>query len=298
MRGFSAPSESKRRRLEAAGEAFILGYNLGLLEFDPRAIRERLATVADDDRGFAFEGAAMGVAVGDALPFSPPGRLVTFLANLADDYLYLGYVGVGWAMARTPWRSRVLLATLDPLLKWLVWDGRGFHDVYFQRRGALKRPGSAPGGYAPRAYDQGVGRALWFAAGADAALAVRLVRAQDPQRARDLFSGLGLAIAYAGAATEDDLREVSAAAGKHRPRLAQGAAFAAEAHSLAGRVPSHTEAACQVLCGCSAEVAAALVRTHRRELPSAAEAAPDTPPYEVWRARVAEALLRSTEPVA
>jgi len=295
VRGFSAPSESKRQRLEAAGGAFIFGYNVGLVEFDPRAIRERLATVADDDKGFAFEGAAMGVAVGGALPFSPAGRLAAFLADLADDYIYLGHVGVGWAMARTPWRSHLLLATLDPLLKWLAWDGRGFHDTYFQRRSALRRPRSAIGGYAPRAYDQGVGRALWFAAGADASVAVRLLRAQDPQRAKDFFSGLGLAIAYAGAATEGDLREVFAAAGKYRPRLAQGAAFAAEACSLAGRVPSHTEIACQVLCGCSAEVAAALVRTHRRELPPAAEAASDTPPYEVWRAQVAEAFIHGTE---
>ena len=49
-----------------------------------------------------------------------------------DEHVYMAYVGVGWAMARLP---RVLWSRLyapDPLLRWLVLDGYGFHQAYFR----------------------------------------------------------------------------------------------------------------------------------------------------------------------
>jgi hypothetical protein len=61
--------------------------------------------------------------------------------------------------------------------------------------------------------------------------------------------------------------------------MAQGAAFAAKARELAGNPAEHTNAACVVLCGMSAETAAALCgenlqKVEMSSLPS---------PYQQWR---------------
>ncbi len=74
----------------------------------------------------------------------------------------------------------------------------------------------------------------------------------------DLWSGVGLACAYAGGMEAPKSKQLMQHARAHRPALAQGAAFAAKARQLAGNAAEHTEIACTVLCGMNAENAAAL----------------------------------------
>ncbi len=68
--------------------------------------------------------------------------------------------------------------------------------------------------------------------------------------------------------------------------LAQGAAFAAKARQKAGNTAPHVDAACEILCGCSAAEAAELTDLTLRDLPPDAE----LPAYEVWRERVRRRL--------
>ena len=70
------------------------------------------------------------------------------------------------------------------------------------------------------------------------------------------------------------------------PHLNQGAAFAAKARLHAGNPTERAEMACRVLCGCSAESAAAATDLAKRDLP--VEQA--VPAYESWRRRVVTLL--------
>ncbi len=62
-----------------------------------------------------------------------------------------------------------MIAKLDPLLGWLVVDGFGFHEGYFHWRRQLDPAAVRPplSLYGKKAFDQGLGRSLWFVEGTD-----------------------------------------------------------------------------------------------------------------------------------
>ena len=229
----------------------------------------------------------MALARLDAVVPNRPPRLTRFMDTWAARHVYMAHVGAGWAAARlrrSPERTR---AGLDPLLGWLSVDGYGFHEGYFHPERTVSR-GLRPRrvrGYAARAFDQGVGRSLWFVEGAQAERIAHTIRRFGGERHSDLWSGVGLAAAYAGGVTVDELRALQAHAGAHPRHLAQGAAFAAEARARAGNPAAHTDTACTIFMSRSARDAAILVRKCRVGLADTAR----MPAYEAAPRRVAAA---------
>src|SRR5579862_3775100 len=166
IRGFAPAPPAAQARLEAVGRAFIAGYRAALLSEPNGPSRGVLAAAPRDFQGFVAEGAAMGCAVAHTV--SPGGRrLGHWINDVARDYSYLAHVGVGWALARLPFGHAALTRHLDPIHHWLAFDGMGFHDAYFRPARVLAGWRRVRGGYQCAAYDQGVGRALWFVTGAD-----------------------------------------------------------------------------------------------------------------------------------
>jgi hypothetical protein len=233
----------------------------------------------------------MGAAIADALQI----RGVLFAAILEAfqrDFTHLIHVGAGWSLAYLPWRRRQIVRLLDPLHSWLALDGLGFHDTYFYHARILAGWRRRASGYALRAYDQGVGRALWFVAAGSSTRAADLVSRFPAWRQSDLWSGLGLAMAYAGPANAGEMESVCRRAGDHECSFAQGVAFACEARVLASCVPSHTDVAARAVSGADAQFLAQLARDTRANLPGQDG---DLPRYELWRQAVAAALSRNAE---
>lgn len=283
-RGFRGGDARIRERLERVGQSFVEGYNAALADDPPATLAARLDSVELEMRGFQFEGAAFALALLDLLAPWRRGRLQAFLAGPAADHVYLVHVGAGWLLARTPVRVSALLRRLDPVLCWLALDGYGFHQGFFRWPAAVERQ-QVPGrlrGYARRAFDQGLGRSLWFVDGAEVERLPRTIAAFPYTRQADLWSGVGLACAYAGGRDLGAMAELRRRAGGYAPELAQGAAFAAKARQRAGNLAPHTEAACEVLCGMGAGEAAAVTDVASRDFP------PDSqvPAFEVWRQRI------------
>lgn len=296
-RGFSYRDEAVRRHLEEAGRAFVAGYTAALEEAGIERLAGRLAELPPALTGFAYEGAAMALAL---LDFFTPWRrrFQAFLAGPGAPHTYLVHVGAGWALARLPVRPVPALARFDPVLRWLAMDGFGFHHGFFHWRRSVAGRQQVPRrmrglrGYGRRAFDQGLGRSLWFVRGADAEAIAATVAGFDPSRHGDLWSGVGLACAYAGGVERRTVERLRELAGRHRSWLAQGAAFAAKARHLAGNLVPATESACRVLCGLSAPAAAALSDEAGRDLPPADEhpASAAVPAFELWRRRIEERL--------
>jgi enediyne biosynthesis protein E3 len=142
-----------------------------------------------------------------------------------------------------------------------------------------------PSGYANRAVDQGIGRALWFVNGSDVAHVAAVIGRYAPSRRADLWSGAALASVYAGGVDAGELEEMVRLAGPYRSHAAQGAAFAAGARVLAGLVTPGTELGVKVHCGMSAAEASAVTDEARLDLPETDGA---LPAYEVWRERIRE----------
>ncbi|MEV4091641.1 DUF1702 family protein [Streptosporangium saharense] len=292
-RGFNEKSPEARELLETIGESFLTGYAFAAESRSAREAEQRLETIPTRFRGFAYEGAGMGFAVLDALPFTRGRKIGDFLAGRGDDHLYMVYVGIGWAMARLPRFLWPDVSAYDPLLRWLVLDGYGFHQAYFHtgryvhahhRDPAFPWKADRFGWYAGHAIDQGIGRAMWFVGGADAGLVATMIDGFSAERRADLYAGAGLAASYAGGAEEEELLTFWERAGEHRPWIAQGSAFAAEARQRAGLVVPHTLLATRVFCDMTPEQAARISEKARPDGPVQGE----VPAYEVWRRRIAD----------
>src|SRR5207302_3755201 len=100
-------------------------------------------------------------------------------------------------------------------------------------------------------------------------------------RHADLWSGIGLACAYAGGVERSALGGLREAAGEYMVHLGQGVAFAAKARQRAGNPATHTALACEVICRTSADEAADITDIALGNL--AASIAGGIPAYEEWR---------------
>lgn len=284
-REFRSDDSVVRKRLEDIGRVFVQGYQAALNDAGLEALRNELNCVAAEVKGFAFEGAAFGLALLDYLtPWGRHRRLGQFLAGPGANHSYMVHVGIGWAIARLPWLRRngmACLKHLDPVLRWLALDGYGFHEGYFHwPRYIIER--ELPNwlsGYGRRVFDQGLGRSLWFVDGADPDRLPITIAALDSSRHADLWSGVGLACAYAGGLNAAGMNTLKQAASQYVPQLAQGAAFAAKTRQRAGNYAEHTELACRIFCGCTADAAALITDETLANLTVNGT----EPAYEAWR---------------
>ena len=283
-RGFRGSDPKMRARLEQIGRAFASGYHAALQDDHLKALVPRLNSLDLDLQGFAYEGAAMGLALLDFLTPWRKDRLRSFLQGAGGAHAYMVHVGAGWLLARIPGRVAPRLARFDPLLRWLVVDGYGFHEGFFHwQRYIQGQPAPARlEGYARRAFDQGFGRCLWFIDGGDVARIPQTISTFPAERRADLWSGVGLAVTYAGEVSQSELAGLRNSAGECWPCLAQGAAFAAKARLRAQTVVPYTDRATITLCGLPATQAAQVTDDALQGLP------PDgaEPAYEIWRQRV------------
>ena len=210
VRGFHRKNPAAVELLETVGESFLTGYAAAAEARHPADAEPTLEAVRPQFRGFAYEGAAMGFAVLDALPGGRSDRVATFLAGRGADHIYMAYVGVGWAMARVPrfrWskllrpgpaaalagarRLRLPPGVLPhPPLRARPVPGAGLRVA-----GRRARPGrpAAPS-------TKGIGRAMWFVGGTDTAVVADLIDRFPAGRRADLYGGAGLAATYAGGA--------------------------------------------------------------------------------------------------
>ncbi len=287
-RGFVASEETSRQRLEQIGITFLSGYHAALEETGFAQLARRLTNVEAEFRGFAFEGAAMGLSLLDCVTPWRKDRWQTFTERLAQHHIYMMHVGFGWALARLRRSVTTHLTRLDPLLGWLVVDGYGFHEGYFSWPRYIERQ-EIPvrlNGYERRAFDQGLGRSIWFVKGADVAAVANAINTFPVARRDDLWSGTGLACTYAGGCGRAAIESLRIAAAGHLPALSQGVAFAAKTRQRAANLNPHTETVCRLLCGKSAEETAAITDAALQDLHE--EGA--LPAYEVWRRRIQNKL--------
>lgn len=294
-RGFPGQDSPAVRALEAIPEAVICGFEWGMEARFLWEVEHRMETVDPVLRGFAYEGATMAFTVRDALPWGRSDRTRELMLGPARPHTFLAYIGIGFAMARLPralWKG--VLPDLPgnpyhPVMSWLAVDGYGFDLAYFhtrkwvqQREAPRPYPWLGAADYFPRAFYQGVGRALWFIHGARPGAVVGSVLGFPEKYRDDLWSGVGLAAAFAGGAESDDLSALRRSAGVAAPHVAQGAVFAAKARVFSGFVPEHTEPAVHALTGGGTVEAAALAD----DTAIGPEGDGHVPAYELWRTAI------------
>jgi hypothetical protein len=211
----------------------------------------RLDAVAPELRGIAYEGAGMGLMLLDSL-VPTHDRLRAFATGPGTRYRSLLYIGAGLVLPRVPRSTMRYVARQDPMLRWFVLDGYGFYLGFFRWRETVTehRVPRTFGGYAARAFDQGLGRSLWFSTGANVERITDTINDFPDSRQGDLWSGIGLACAYAaGVMDRATIERLVEAAGHHAAELAVGAAVASVFRAESGDPAPHSELACDVVWG-------------------------------------------------
>ena len=278
VRGFAPCPPEVRRRIVEYFEAFLAGYHAAGETRDLDGIARRLDNAIPPElRGFAYEGAGMALAILDHLTPWNRTRVREFVSGPARPFAVITMIGEGLALARLPWlrgNVRRAIRTYDRVWIWFVVDGFGFHEGFFHHHERLLERRLPPGvdGYAARAFDRGLGRALWFVAGGDPDRIAEIAGAFEASRQRDLWSGVGLACAYAGGIHEDVRRyaDVVDAIARHgvryRLELGLGALLAGATRDRADEESPWTALACERLAGVTWREAGLLAQRIEREL--------------------------------
>ncbi|MGH3613349.1 MAG: DUF1702 family protein [Pseudonocardia sp.] len=269
------------KRFEPVARTLVDSFSLSLDHSDPQRLAAALDEVRPELRGIAYEGAGMGLTLLDCL-VPHRSRLATFVNGPGAPYRGLIYIGAGLVLPRVPRNTSRFLARQDPFHRGFVMDGYGFHEGFFAWRrtiGRHARPTSI-GGYALNAFDHGLGRSLWFSTGANVDRIISTIDMFPPARQGDLWSGIGLACAYAAGVMDNHaVRTLLAAAGPHRADVAVGVAIASVFREQSGLPAPHTDLASDVVWAREAsDLAATAVRlsTGLRDRPTGSA-------YQQWR---------------
>lgn len=294
-RGFPVTPTTATARLEAVPQAVVCGFEWAIEGASLWELERRLALIEPEQRGFAYEGATMGYTILDAMPGGGRDRTRELLEGPGKPHIFLTYIGIGFAMARLPrplWKNilpELTKVSYHPTMSWLAVDGYGFDRAYFDTRKWVDDqaeptpyPWAGRPEYFARAFDQGVGRALWFINGGNPEAVAAAVNRFAATRRPDLWSGVGLAATFAGGCDPDGLATLRRASGEHFDELALGVVFAVKARTYSSYVPAHTRVAAGALAGLTIEAARGLA--DRTEVASDVDG--PQPPYEQWRERI------------
>ena len=112
-RGFPATDPHTQQHLETIGKTFLQGYQTAIALSQPSLVIQVLNNLEREYRGFAFEGAAMGLALLDRLTPWNNTRIPQFLSSDGDNHIYMTYVGIGWLLARLPGGVQSYLRKLE-----------------------------------------------------------------------------------------------------------------------------------------------------------------------------------------
>lgn len=214
------------------------------------------------DRVVLFEGAFSGAVCLDVtrpLEYSRAKQL----ASLAPQHIARLGLGVGHALANLGVAADITPEVANHYLGWLAMDAYGMHDGYFNwfdRVHEMKTPEGLPP-FAAEAFDQGLGRALWFIAGSDWRIIEQLVERFSYNRRFSLWRGIGLMAGFWGAEDEQQLKKLFKAASTFRPFFQQGAAQAVCMRFDMDDVADHNDSAAKLICGGSTSEVADLART-------------------------------------
>ncbi len=197
--GLKIYSPDRIQRVDTILAHFARGFNMMIASPSTQRVSDTCDSMTPLFQPFAEEGVAMGYTLRRLFFFSPQ-HFEQFCVKAKPEFRYLYYVGLGfWSGMRDhdPCRVVSIADRLDPLHRYLCFDGYGFKLAFFDYpddEQVLTRLDELPG-YARRAAYQGVGRAFYF----------RFMQRVDEMMAhtarlgdvaRDVAAGLGLAATF------------------------------------------------------------------------------------------------------
>ncbi|RCJ30596.1 hypothetical protein A6770_21145 [Nostoc minutum NIES-26] len=293
----NVPDSPTRQELRKSSGAFINGYNIALETGLSENLSTKLKAFDGDLLGFAYTGAAMGLAILDYIPPGNQHRVQQFVHE-NPEYTSSAHIGAGFAIAVLKRDVQKSLSQMIPLQRWWAIDGFGFHAGILNWKNSVHKQivPQRLAGYAIRAFDRGLGRGIWFVYGGDVRRIIKQIQSFPENRHGDLWSGIALACTHTCGVNEETLQHLKIAAGDKASYLGLGAALAAHPCYLTNNIFDHTNLACSIFCDMSAADAAQLTLRIIQGLTIDEQEAVFVaqPIYETYREGVRREFLKNT----
>jgi hypothetical protein len=193
-------------------------------------------------RSIAYESASMSIALEDLKQGEHLTNWFRFLNEAASVHATQVHVGLGWAFAQQLIIPMPYLAELNPILRYRVLDGYGYYEGVFRRRRSIinQLKLEVEDVVASSAFDQGLGRSIWYLNKGIFDDAKSMIEGFAVERQKDLWRGLGIAMAYVGGCSDEQLLDIFSKAEVFKPQLATGALMALVSRNESGCTSADT----------------------------------------------------------
>lgn len=194
-------------------------------------------------RSIAYEAISMEIAITDLQNNRRLDNWLSFARGPGQVHTAQVYVGLGWAIAKLNLPFAEIVEMIEAHLCHRVADGCGYYDGSFRQRisvMSMQSPVYLPEALMP-AYDQGIGRSLWYTCDAEPIKVKDKIEHFPVSRQADLWRGIGIAVAYVGGCDEEKLRTLLEYVTINRIQLAYGAALAVKSRMEANSMNVDTD---------------------------------------------------------
>ncbi len=192
-----------------------------------------------------FEGASMGYAQYDKYNNGRLTEWKKFTEKTPKAFNTFNFIGLGWALAKWTDFDLTTLKDVDVKMYWRTFGGWGYHDAIFKKSlifNKMDRAHRVPLEYV-NAYDEGIGRLIWYESRADLQKMMDLVSRFDKSRLPDIWRGIGIAVSFVGAYDLDFFKKILNFTGDFRLSFNIGSALAAKALDSTHTVNNEVEGA-------------------------------------------------------
>lgn len=285
-------SPSKRREfVDQISSTFLDGYDAAL-HTDLDRLTKQLEGLSFTEKSVATEGVYTALATSD---LSKQNNLeqVNRFSQGTDIKNAVRYQGIGYALSHLNIDPSVSEKHMNEFWGWQTMEAYGFHESYFKWPLTIEKltlPANISG-LAARAFDQGMGRAIWILCVAEPNLIGQMIDRFPPQRRNDLWSGAGIMTGFWGLVDERDLKLLLRKSKKNYASLQQGVAFSAWIRQENKEPKDFTDGACRLICKAESHELGAQVQGIMADL-LASGAMPNGVMFAQWKDTVAQIFMR------
>lgn len=209
---------------------------------DINALQEYLENIEPEFRSIGYEAASMAIALNDLGTSKNLKAWLHFAKGPALAHKAQVHVGLGWAIAKMNLPFLLVVEKIQKPFHSNIADGCGYYDGFFRNRYAVVNrqfPAYMPI-VSKSFYYRGIGRSLWYSSGGDIEKVRGIIEKFSADLHTDLWTGIGIAVAYVGSCEENILQTIFESANVYRAQLANGAALAAISRKEANTITSGT----------------------------------------------------------
>jgi hypothetical protein len=201
-------------------------------------------------RSVAYESASMVIALRELGTKKTLQSWKEFRQTCSTEHSFHTDIGLGWAFAKTDLQPDNFLKSVNPVVKWMVFDGIGYYHGLFKGRSSVKKKIIPSGveGESIKGFDQGLGRRLWYITKGDVIDLLHLLQGFNATRHADLWRGAGIACGYVGGCQEDNLAYLSSASGAYNSQFKLGIMLAAMSRIASHSINEDVRTACRIVC--------------------------------------------------